>query len=100
MLPSTVKAGPIWYDIQLDEGLREKELYGSIRFLESVIALLPGLPLVLEKIKLLHELIHAVLANAGFAKHDERVVDALAFGLLQIWLENPELVKYLCSVED
>lgn len=99
-LPTQVKVGPIIYEVIEDETLREKQLYGSIRFLESIIAILPDLPPVLQRIKLVHELIHAIKVDAGFDEHDERMVDALAFRLVQVVQDNPELAEYLCHEVD
>lgn len=48
---------------------------------------------------LLHEALHAILRQQGHAydEHEERLVGALATGLVAVMHDNPKLVEYLTS---
>ncbi len=40
-----------------------------------------------------HEIIHAILYNAGYEKHDEQLVGALSHGLMALLRQNKELIQ-------
>lgn len=95
---AAIKIGPITYRVLEAERLdaeRSGVCVGEIQYSTATIYVVPNLDPQFAPVNLLHEAIHGVLAHAGVdpATHDERVVEALAYGLVQVLRDNPELVK-------
>lgn len=46
-----------------------------------------------KRVTLMHEIVHAILANAGKCDHDEEMVDLLAHGIVGVLRDNPHLFR-------
>lgn len=96
-LVATVKVGPIVYRVKLVDDLRdgEHQFDGWIDYAAAKIEIVKGLNHEFERVVLLHEVMHAVLKQAGQASSDEKLVTALGYALVDLIQQNPELVRYL-----
>ena len=111
-IPANIKVGSITYDIHLvdkivptDADGKElqlevpegyiAEIHGQQNTKNSTISIVRGCGKQYERVVALHEVVHAVLENAGFEFHDEGVVNALAYGLYNVIQENPSFITYL-----
>lgn len=95
-LPDTVKIGPITYTITHEETLGDSGFAGQIRYFRSTIAINGDLRPQFALQTLWHEIIHGIMTNAGIPHDDqtEPLVNAIAYGVLQVIVDNPALVKY------
>jgi hypothetical protein len=78
-LPDT-SAGVVDYfkhKIQIDEALSNKGMLYTI----------------------LHECIHAILFHAGRREHDEEIIQALEYGLVQLIQSNPQFIMSIVEAE-
>ena len=96
MATQQVKIGPQTFVIVFEEDLHrgEAELDGYIRFYNSTISLDMRLNEFAQIQTLWHEIVHALLNNAGIKTVPEEAVDALATGIVGVlqdneWLRNP-----------
>jgi hypothetical protein len=104
----SVKVGPIRFDVSLvkklnavnDAGTGMEWLNGRVLWQESLIEIEEGLNEDVRRAALLHEVLHAVLEQAGITEHPETSVVALGYGLLQLLRANPELVAYFVGQEE
>lgn len=93
-----IKIGPIRYaveditDLKSDAGT---DLLGQIIYHQATIKLEADQHPQVKRIVLLHEIIHGILNNAGFQKHSEAVIDAIATGLMALIDDNPHLMRAL-----
>lgn len=87
---TSIKVGPIRYRVEIDEKMLEDEVNGRIRFNSATISLAKDLAPQVERQVLWHEIVHAILTQ-GKIEHDERMADVLAYGILQILQDNPQL---------
>ena len=73
------------------------ELAGQIIYNSAEIEIAYGMPPDVERLTVLHELIHGVLAHTGHSKHcrNEDLVEAVSNGLVYLLRHNPALVAYL-----
>lgn len=92
-LPQQVTVGPMVYTVTEDTSRATDGVYGSILYADSRISLQPGLAQPFQEIILWHEMIHAVLSQSGLRDQDEQVIHAIAYGVVEILRDNPELVK-------
>lgn len=89
-IPTRVRIGPgDWYIVVApltnEYGLCDEE--------KRTIVIREGMDSVMTRVTLWHELIHAMLYTLGYPKHNERMVDGLAYQLAQVLGDNPELRK-------
>ena len=91
----SIRIGAIEYEIKHTDDLRhdDTELMGCIIHTDSTIHLRTGMSDQITPVVLLHEIIHGILSNAGVKKHSEHVIDALAYGLLELERNNPGVLK-------
>ncbi len=101
-VPSTIKIGPMLYDVQNVSELRGKDadgnevsLNGDIEYHTHTIRLEADLKPEMQTYTALHESIHGVLYQAGHTDHDEQMVIALTYGLVSLFKDNPELISLL-----
>ena len=73
-------------------------LNGRIYFNHCCICLHDQLTEQVERVTLWHEIIHGILHNSGFRKHDEQLVSALAFGVWGVLQENPWLAGWMIDL--
>lgn len=85
-----VKIGPIRFKIQYIKNLRDERgsLDGWIRHHTSTISIDKSLNEQRARLVLWHEIIHAILTHGGYSDHDERMIDVLAGGVMNVLNEN------------
>lgn len=93
-----IKIGPIIYEVVEEKGLttpdKNSKLDGHIRYGPCEIAVDVDLSEQSKRVTIWHEVVHAILETAGIHKHDEGMVDALAYGIMGVlqdneWLREP-----------
>lgn len=91
--PLTIKIGPVTYRVKEVTGLHDRgqELLGQIDYSQETIELRTEQGPTAKRVTLWHEIFHGILANAGLSDHDERLIDALAYGLVSVLVDNPKL---------
>lgn len=93
-LPATVKVGPFTFSVILadpDTFIQEgtgKKLMGEVDYGKCTIRIANNLCDQSARQVLIHEMLHAVLNNAGKDDHNEEFVDLMATGVFQIANEN------------
>ena len=95
-----IKVGIRDYKVETDGSLIGAGLNGSIDRNSRIIKILPNDIKDEMIIVFFHEIWHAIFADAGRCGEedygvDEELVDFLALKTLQIFRENPDLIKYL-----
>ncbi len=93
LLPKSVKIGAFDYCIEYNSRISEEGLCGKIQLLHNKIELRPEMSPDAERLILLHEVFHGFLFLAGIKEHEERVLDVLAHGVIQLAQTNPEILK-------
>ena len=96
-----VKIGPIVYDVD-ERDLSDAEIGGIIRYKSSTISIDTNIRTIESKRQvLLHEILHGII-NQGKCedclvgeKGTEKLIDVLAYGLLGLIQDNPELLEEL-----
>lgn len=94
----SVTIGPMRYAVRLARRLHSDDhtpLLGQIDYAACRIDLERGMSPQAQRATLIHEILHGILNNAGERDHDERLIDLLAYGLLDVIADNPDLVAYL-----
>lgn len=90
-----VLIGGIQYPVHRVAELRDGDtkLDGHIKYRPYSINLDAELGEQGERVVLWHEVLHGILAQAGFRHEDEheQLLDALAYGIVQVLQDNPEL---------
>lgn len=90
-LPETVKVGAITYQVKQESRTADHSAYGMILYSESLISIQPGMSDDYKRVTLWHEMIHAMMHDAGLREHDETIVTALSHKIVQVLKENPGL---------
>lgn len=79
------------------------ELYGQITYAKETIRIATGenyqYSKALQNEAILHEILHGICFQRQL-KLKEREIEALAVGMYEMMLDNPELVKELSEVGD
>lgn len=93
-----VKIGPITYSVEEAEDLRTgkgKTLWGQVDHVEAKILVAAKNAAVQKRQTVWHEIVHLILFQAGRRKDSrkERLVDSLAYGLMQVVEDNPWLAE-------
>lgn len=108
-----VKIGYLTYDVYEADHVREdgvshlpdvtddKWLCGEISYIKRCIYINGVLDEEVKKQTLLHEITHGILRNAGqhANSENEELVDGIAYGLIQVLRDNPQLIEYVTSSE-
>lgn len=94
-MSKTVKIGAIVYEIVDVENLSDhgEKLDGHITYDDSCIRLEKGMETQARRATLWHEILHAILIQAGYSKHAEGQVEALSFGIMEVLENNSWLAK-------
>ena len=96
-LPSELKIGPITWKITY--GKTGKDAVGLTHSHKNEIIIFHKLNEEQKKVTLLHEILHAIAYTYGFYPDkknlEESVVSIFTVPLLSVFIENPELKKYL-----
>ena len=100
LLPKQVRVGAINYQVEIYqdadlEKILKSPLIGACWYRLAKIGVAAGTSEQVLPAVLIHELIHAILDQAGVTKQDEQMVIALSYGLVQMLQDNPELVEYV-----
>jgi len=92
---SKVKIGAIVYDVVIEETLGDSGYAGQLRVHRSQIAISAQLQSQFAQVTLWHEIVHGILANAGvaIADHNEELIEKIAYGVLQVLVDNPDIVE-------
>jgi hypothetical protein len=91
-----LRIGPYIYRVEYVDGLRaddDTRLAGNIEYERAVISIDQNSIEAVQLVTLFHEVIHGILANAGITHHKERLIDAIATGLVQVLIDNPALAE-------
>lgn len=98
-LPKTIRIGPMDYRVQVVKNLkhRGKDIDGQVNNYLCLIRLEANLGLPVQVQTLWHEIIHAIgyqgrMNSLEFG--DEKLVDPLAYALMQVVRDNPFLSKW------
>lgn len=89
-LPSKIKIGAMTYSVVEVQDLPD---YGLCDEEKATILLKAGMPEDVALITLWHEVMHAALYALGYRRHNERMVDGLAYQIVLILKDNKELVN-------
>lgn len=91
----TIKIGCIDYAVDIVALLEDderNEIFGQVAYDESEIRILGRLSPQAKIATLWHEVIHAILIEAGFTgDHNEQMVSAIAHGILGVLKNNPRI---------
>lgn len=90
-IPERVTIGPIVYTVEQPESIVSEEgnqNIGQIRYAEGRILIKAGMPPVKEAVTFWHELTHAILENTGQGEDNEGLVDALSYGIVDLFQRN------------
>ena len=96
-VPSSVRVGPIDYEVivipNLSTSDRGVSLDGQIKYATCKISLDEGLVDQMRVQVLWHEILHAILnqASLDLGRDQEKVCDVVAYGVVQVLMDNPEL---------
>jgi hypothetical protein len=109
-MPSSVVVGPVTYRITaseddwranlLEEGTEHRGMFGRLKEGNALILLQPTYDIQVQRVTLLHEILHAVTTGHRKGKlSEERWVSLIDALLLDVLRRNPELVAWLLEVE-
>ena len=89
-----VKVGPILYDVKLVDGLFDDhgKLNGLILHNDCEILIERSLHDQEKYCTMWHEIIHAIMSQAGIADQDESFVSTLAYGIVNVIKGNPDIM--------
>jgi hypothetical protein len=92
-MAEVIKIGAISYAVVEIEGLHTEgeKLDGHIKYGPCEIRLEATQSPQAKRQVLWHEILHAILTHAGYRKHDDGRIDALAYGIMSILQDNPHL---------
>ncbi len=91
-----VKIGPLVFAISYVERLQgddHEPLFGQIDYANTTIKLDTQQSEQREVLTLWHEIVHGIFEGAGVQGQDEKLVDAVARGILQVLQDNPALAS-------
>ena len=88
--------GPLIYAVDHVSG-DDNSPWGEVKYAQQRITVLDSLTAGQQWITLWHEIIHAVLVQAGHEKlqGNEDLMNALSHGLVQVLMDNSELVAMI-----
>lgn len=94
-----IKIGPIRYTVKMVDDLhridgdgRKQWLDGQITYSDTLINVAKDQSDDMKIAVMWHEALHGVLHQAGHGNHDEALIIALGYGIIQLIRDNPELV--------
>lgn len=92
-----VKVGPITYKIvekkRLTNDNEDTKIDGSANYTHCKIRLDKRLGKQTKRLTLWHEIVHCILVQNSITEHDETMINALAYGIINVLQDNPELRK-------
>lgn len=92
-IPLEIRIGGVTYAVYLRNDLMDGDdpLRGHIKMDYCEILLERDMNPQMQLITLWHEVIHGILEAAGFSEHDEEIIRALGYGIVQVLRDNPDL---------
>jgi hypothetical protein len=91
----SIRIGPIDFAVREIERLVNTDAYeklsGHIRYTDSEILLENNMESQAKRQILWHEILHGILTQAGYSDHDEKMIDIIAYGVMQVLRDNPAL---------
>jgi hypothetical protein len=97
-----IKVGCIRYPVAFVKGLKSSDghrMDGLSNASDKYIKVCLDIPKDIQRLTLLHEVVHMLFIHAG-KKVSEETVEALSYELLGLLQENPELITYLTNKEE
>jgi len=89
-----IKVGGVHYEVrEVPELMRKYNLFGQVTYSDAVIEVERELPEERKEQVIIHELVHAMLFEAGIEEQDEDLVNRLGKVLHQVLRDNPNLLK-------
>ena len=92
-----IKIGAIRYRIVTEKNLVDddglKRLDGHIRYSSSEIKLDSALGPQARRQVIWHEVLHGIMTQAGIETHDEKNIEAISHGLMNVLEDNPWLAQ-------
>jgi hypothetical protein len=94
-----IQIGPIVYEVLYIPELcgPNGSLCGDISSSKARIRINADDDPQVQVVTLWHEVIHGILFSAGITEHDEVHVDAMAYGLVQVLRDNPEIIPSITA---
>lgn len=91
----TIQIGPMTFTIKEIRNLNDTahDLNGSVDLSECVIKVREGIDPQVKFETIWHEAIHVILEQAGIPNHKEKIVTALAYGIINLLKQNPGMVS-------
>lgn len=88
-IPLQVNVAGVEYKVQYQEGmLRNHGLLGQVLYAESVIDIEPSMSDSKKEQVFVHELVHAMMNEAGYDEQDEDLVNRFSIVLYQVLKQN------------
>ena len=79
----------------VDSISRDSLRIGEIDYLQQKILILNDLGMDLERVTILHEVVHGILSQLGFEEeNNEHLTQSLASALHQVLKDNPSIRQY------
>lgn len=92
-----IRIGGIDYEVEEVPNLctedGAKRLNGDIFHDRCQIRVDQNLSPQIKSVTVWHEIIHGILTQAGARKQDETQIEALAYGIVQVLRDNPQLLE-------
>lgn len=80
------------YNLCAEDGT--KRLNGHIIYDKCQIKVDQNLNQQVKAVTVWHEVLHGILTQAGVEEHDEKLIEILSYGIVQVLRDNPELSEY------
>ena len=89
----TVHVGPTTFVVKRIDDFHDSDgdLFGRIRYAPCVIEIGDTLCGQSQFQTIWHEVIHAILVQSGREEHDEGIVSAISYGIIDVLQRNPGL---------
>lgn len=82
----SLKVGPVNY--RLEERIMDIG-QAAVHTTSAAIHVDKGLDDQMKRISIWHEVLHAILAHAGYREHPEDLIEALSYGIVGVLNDNP-----------
>ena len=92
-LPETLHLGPMDYTLDPVQDLRHRheKVDGHVSYHETAIYVEAQTGEQCQRATIWHEVLHVILAQAGYPEHDEAQLEVLAHGIMDALRRNPWL---------
>jgi len=92
-----IKIGGMVYQVVEVQGLtngdKDTKLNGHIKYNDCEICVEAGLSPQAKLQTIWHEIVHGILTQSGAPKQNELMIDALAYGIVDVLKNNPWLTE-------